>query len=397
MRWINDMCLVQNNSGLVTGSSDFTVKVWRPHSAEQSEAKTIGEHTDFVKCIATPPEDRSASWVASGSLDHKIYVWDLNGGGKTLEIDTSGEEVKEKGSVYSLAVRHNMVAAGGPEKILRLWDAKSGKRITKFVGHTDNIRSILLNAAGDTVLTASTDRTIKLWSITAGRCMYTFTMHDESVWSLYSEDPDLGVFYSSDRAGLVVKTDVRGTLLEQLDDGLSVAVAQETDGVSKIVACGDYIWTATAKSSINRWASVDTSADIQLPETHRHHRSASSATNRPRESSISVNGTGKKGIPAKSILRISNTASYPPRDPETTTLGTTTTRKGSEILLDNQINPVEPIHELPEETIEGQFGLVKHKLLNDRRRALTLDTAGDVLLWDLVKVETLTWQLHIVD
>ncbi|KAG7110667.1 UBP9-binding protein like [Verticillium longisporum] len=35
------------------------------------------------------------------------------------------------------------------------------------------------------------------------------------------------------------------------------------------------------------------------------------------------------------------------------------------------------------------FGLVKHKLLNDRRRVLTLDTAGDVLLWDLIRCEVI--------
>jgi WD repeat-containing protein 48 len=61
-------------------------------------------------------------------------------------------------------------------------------------------------------------------------------------------------------------------------------------------------------------------------------------------------------------------------------------RKGSEVIIDPDIGIIVPIHALPEETIEGQHGLVKHKLLNDRRRVLTLDTAGDVLLWDLLKV-----------
>lgn len=45
----------------------------------------------------------------------------------------------------------------------------------------------------------------------------------------------------------------------------------------------------------------------------------------------------------------------------------------------------EPLRHNPEETIEGQTGLIKHILLNDRRRVLTVDTAGEVMLWDLVK------------
>ncbi|KAK0704914.1 hypothetical protein B0H67DRAFT_592679 [Lasiosphaeris hirsuta] len=389
--WINDVALAQHHSAVVSASSDLLVKVWRPLGSDNNkEPATIGQHADYVKCVATP--NQATDWVASGGLDRKIYLWDLAGGGKTLEIDVSGEEVTEKGSVYALSVNSGILASGGPESIVRLWDPKSGKRITKFVGHTDNIRAILVNESGHMVMTASSDQTVKVWSVTAGRCMHTLTMHSDSVWSLFSDDPDLGVFYSSDRSGLVVKTDVRGTLGE-LDDGISLAVAQENDGVSKVVACDNSIWTATSRSSINRWANVDTSADIQLPEVFKQHR-ASVVTTRSREGvpifqppTSAVNGSAKKTIPAKSILRISNTASFPPavnREDEETP--GTVARKGSEIMPEQAANSsVEPVHHLPEETIEGQFGLVKHRLLNDRRRVLTLDTAGDVLLWDLIQ------------
>jgi len=388
--WINDIALAQHHQAVVSASSDLLVKLWRPHGSENKEPATIGQHADYVKCVATPSQ--STNWVASGGLDRKIYLWDLAGGGKTMEIDVSGEDITEKGSVYALSVNHSILASGGPESIVRLWDPNTGKRITKFVGHTDNIRAILVNESGDMVLTASSDQTVKVWSVTAGRCMHTLTMHNDSVWSLFSDDPELGVFYSSDRSGLVVKTDVRGTLGE-LDDGLSIAVAQENEGVSKVVALDNSIWTATSRSSINRWANVDTSVDIQLPEVFKQHR-VSIVTTRSRDSIALIsqsppplNGSAKKTIPAKSILRISNTASFPPqitRDEEETP--GVAARRASEILVDPASNAVEPVHNLPEETIEGQFGLVKHRLLNDRRRVLTLDTAGDVLLWDLIQV-----------
>ncbi|TLD06053.1 uncharacterized protein PgNI_08168 [Pyricularia grisea] len=390
--WINDICLADSNNALVSASSDLTVKVWRPHADTTAEPVTIGQHADYVKCVATPSP--STNWVASGGLDRKIYLWDLNGGGKTLEIDVSGEEITEKGSVYALSVNHNILASGGPESTLRLWDPRSGKRITKFVGHTDNVRAILVNEAGDTVMTASSDQTVKVWSVTAGRCMHTLTMHNDSVWSLYSEDPGLEVFYSSDRSGMVVKTDVRGTFGE-LDEGLSVAIAKENDGVSKVLACGGHIWTATATSSINRWLDVETGQDA-LPEAFRQHRASVSthvSANRQREGSVSLPTVaspepGVKEIPAKSILRISNTAVYPATPfissdanelPEPGL-----SRKESEIILDIAVPVAEPMQHLPAETIEGQFGLVKHRLLNDRRRVLTLDTAGEVLLWDLI-------------
>lgn len=385
--WVNDIVLAQNNTALVSASSDLTVRVWRPLSNESEAPQTIGQHADYVKRLATP--NSSADWVASGGLDRRICLWDLNGAGKKLEIEVGDEEKSEKGSVYALSVSRTILASGGPESIVRLWDPRSGKRITKFVGHTDNIRDILINETGDTIMTASSDQTVKVWSVTAGRCMHTLTMHNDSVWSLYSDDPQLGIFYSSDRSGLVVKTDVRGTLGE-MDDGLSLAVAQENEGVNKVIACGDYIWTATSSSSINRWANVDTGADIQLPEAYRHHR-ASSAASRPSHLSPPLaGGQSMKKISAQSVLRISNTASFPApairdSDAATTYSALSGPRKGSEIIVDPDIGIIVPIHALPEETIEGQHGLVKHKLLNDRRRALTLDTAGDVLLWDLLR------------
>ena len=384
--WINDIALAQQHSALVSASADLLVKLWRPLATDIQEPVTIGQHADYVKCVATPSQ--STNWVASGGLDRKIYLWDLSGAGKTLEIDVQGEEVSQKGSVYALGVTHDILANGGPESIVRLWDPKSGQRITKFVGHTDMIRAILISESGDMVLSASADQTVKVWSVTAGRCMHTLTMHDDSVWSLFSDDPALNVFYSSDRTGLVVKTDVRETKGD-MDNGLSIAVAKENDGVSKMVAWDDSIWTATARASINRWRDVDTGDSMKLPEAYRQHR-ASMMTPRSKDAAAAAPAgtadSAKTLIPAKSILRISNTASFPlviGRDGEDPFQGLS--RKGSE-LSEIAVSTVEPVHNLPEETIEGQFGLVKHRLLNDRRRVLTLDTAGDVLMWDLIQV-----------
>ncbi|EFY92245.1 WD repeat protein [Metarhizium acridum CQMa 102] len=386
--WINDITLAQNNTALVSASSDLTVKVWRPHSEEDcTRTVAIGEHADYVKCVATPPASINANWVASGGLDRKICLWDLNGAGKTLEVDVKGEEILEKGSVYALAVSRDLMASGGPEKTIRLYDPRTGDKVSKLVGHLDNIRSILIDDSGDIILSASADKTIKMWSVKGGRCMYTFTMHDESIWSLFSEDPSLGIFYSSDRSGLVAKTDVRGTM-EDLDNGLSLAVAQEHCGVSKVVAAGGHIWTATNRSSVNRWGDVDTDTDACLPERFRHQRNASAASNKLRQASVTnAQATSNKEIPPESILRISNTAIFPARGvvgAEPNNLSETLTRRGSEVVVEQPDPEVKPIHQTPEETIEGQFGLLKHKMLNDRRRVLTLDTAGDVLLWDLL-------------
>ena len=390
--WINDIVLTQSNAALVSASSDITVKVWRPHSEERGLPSTIGLHDDYVKCLASPTEH--SDWVASGGLDHKIRLWDLNGGGERLQIDVGEDDSNAKGSVYALSVRGSVMASGGPASTVKLWDRRSGKRITKFVGHTDNIRSILISQDGDTILTASSDQTVKVWSVTAGRCIYTLTMHNTSVWSLYSDHPRLSAFYSGDRSGLVAKTDIRGG--DDLNRGLSLAIAQEHEGINKIVASRDHFWTATSSSSINRWEDVDLDRAYLIPDSPKHPRqsSVSSRSKIPPsapQSSSSLSGSSQPPrIPLHSILQPSNGAGYlfqGSRDGEvTTSYPAASIRKLSEAVLDQELEVVTPVNELPQETIEGQNGLIKHVILNDRKRVLTLDTAGEVVMWDLLKV-----------
>lgn len=390
--WVNDILLTHDNSALVSASSDLTVKLWRPNAHDNMLPQTIGLHSDYVKCVKAP--SHQSDWVASGGLDRKIYMWDLNGGGQKLKIEVDQEERTEKGSVYALAVGGGILASGGPESIVRVWDPRSGKRITKFVGHTDNIRDVLINATGDMIMTASSDQTVKVWSVAAGRCVHTLTMHNDSVWSLYSDHPQLSVFYSGDRSGLVAKTDVRGSL--EMDDGICLAALQEHDGVSKVVASGGYIWTATSSSSLNRWLDVDTEGTVSTPEYQHHHR-ASSATSRYKTSPSNTrrNPSISAGMPKKQIhhsanLRLSSTAVFPTQfshDADTSTsYSTVSGRKPSEGVVDADNGVITPAHSLPDECIEGQNGLIKHIMLNDRRRVLTLDTAGEVVMWDLLKV-----------
>lgn len=375
---MNDLLLTKQNQALVSASSDISVKVWRPTSNE--EPQTIGVHNDFVKVLACP--DQNTDWVASGGLDRKILFWDLNGAGQRLSIDVGLEEEasglgRSKGSVYSLAATHSIIGSGGPESAVRIWDPRSGKRITKFMGHTDNVRDILISNDATTVMTASSDQTVKVWSVTAGRCMNTFTMHDASVWSLWSDHPQLSVFYSSDRDGLIAKTDTRGCA--ELEHGLSVAVAQEHQGVHKIVAAGDYLWTGTARPSINRWRDVNTDdAEVEMPDGGKQNHRVSAMTSRSRLPSPPPqknNTPGQNMIPLKHILRLSNTIYFPRIQRSAASTDHVDT---------DESDIVEPVRSVPDSHIEGQNGLIKHQVLSDRRRVLTQDTAGDCILWNLI-------------
>ncbi|KAF8469164.1 hypothetical protein BDZ91DRAFT_87629 [Kalaharituber pfeilii] len=386
--WVNDIILAKNNQCVVSCSSDLTVKLWRPCSSTGEGPETIGHHSDYVKCLVSPRTGLS-EWVASGGLDRKIRLWDLSGNGEILEIDVKDEGTNPKGSVYALAHGGGIIASGGPESVVRLWDPRTGKAVTKFVGHTDNIRAILVSEQGDYILSASSDTTIKLWSLTGGRCLHTLSMHNDSVWSLFSSHPRLEIFYSSDRTGLVAKTDVRN--VKEIDEGLCVAVCQEKEGVRKVASCGGYIWTSTSTSNIKRWMDVDTDAEvIRSPGLGRPHASSIASARARSNTSPLASPTHPGSIPISALLRLSTTSPLPTnvRDPDAVTVYSIASARQasiSEAMLEGDTGITVPVNERPEETIKGQDGLIKHFLLNDRRRVLTLDTSGNVVMWDLIR------------
>jgi len=108
-----------------------------------------------ITLLCSPsPSSRDQNWVASGSFDKSIKLWDLNRASPTgsdpLITLKSPDGAGSKSSVYAIAVdpAGSVIASGTPERVIRTWDPRSGRRTAKLVGHTDNIRAILISADG---------------------------------------------------------------------------------------------------------------------------------------------------------------------------------------------------------------------------------------------------------
>ena len=133
---------------VVSASSDGTLKAWHPHDPElSSDPAIIGRHGDYVRCVVNP---RQHNWIASGGFDRTIKIWDIMSGKlEPTHTLTHSDSSSTKASVYALATEPagSIIASGSPERVVRLWDPRAGSRHSggKLVGHTDNIRSILIS------------------------------------------------------------------------------------------------------------------------------------------------------------------------------------------------------------------------------------------------------------
>jgi WD repeat-containing protein 48 len=225
-------------------------------------------------------------------------------------------------------------------------------------------------------------------------------MHSDSVWTLHSLHPHLEVFHAGDRGGLVTKTDIRG--VSDIDEAECVAVYKEHHGITKIVGVGNRLWSATSSSSINRW--LDTPDWDPTPHIAPsiQHRASSASRNRSttnhRPSNASVPPVSAPAIPPQSFLPLTSVhdgllhvGPISSRDQDVASVFSALppSPPTHQSLLREEPHHIIPVREEPDTTIAGQHGLIKHVLLNDRRRVLTLDTSHTVALWDIVECKQL--------
>ncbi|KAF7309790.1 WD-REPEATS-REGION domain-containing protein [Mycena indigotica] len=438
--WVNDILLCNYNQTVVSASSDGTVQAWTPHAAGSPDPSIVGIHSDYVRCLASC---RTQNWIASGSFDRTIKLWDLSRTQTTPEPLTTlqpADANSPKCSVYALAADPfgHAIASGGPERVVRMWDPRTGKRSGKLVGHTDNIRAILLSEDAKYLLTGSADASIKLWSLATQRCLHTFTHHADSVWSLFSAHPLLETFYAGDRAGIVSRVDVshlntdlgEGECVFVCRDGeeVSPTTPQATGGINKIVVADDsLVWTATSSSSVRRWRIPP---PTKSPTVYKDFDSSLERDSRSLAPSVlsydgddGDEGDTRHGIPYASLIRLTSPIDPYPirsggmRDPEVATLysaasvisvpglrspalhTSTSPHMGSpmrsaplpnsrgayfsrELAADAQ--PLVPSSD-PVGTLKGERGLVRAVVLNDRVHAISIDTSGEIGVWDLVR------------
>ncbi|KAK1269783.1 hypothetical protein QJS04_geneDACA005338 [Acorus gramineus] len=364
--WVNDVVLAGDT--LVSCSSDTTVKTWNCLS-DGACTRTLRQHSDYVLCLSAA--DKNSNIVASGGLGGEVFIWDIEaaltpvaksvdsmeedssngmiasanpglpitslrsiGSSSNISLHTSQTHgyspVAAKGhkeSVYALAMNESgsLLVSGGTERVLRVWDARTGAKNMKLRGHTDNIRALLLDPTGRFCLSGSSDSMIRLWDLGQQRCVHSYAVHTDSVWALAST-PTFSHVYSGGRDLSLYLTD--------LATRESLLLCTKEHPILQMALQDDNIWIATTDSSVHRWQA----------EGHNPQKV------------FERGGSFLAGNLSFTRARASLEGSTPV-----------------------------PVYKEPSLTIPGIPGIVQHKILNNRRHVLTKDTAGFVKLWEITR------------
>ncbi|MCI0464109.1 MAG: WD40 repeat domain-containing protein [Gemmataceae bacterium] len=107
------------------------------------------------------------------------------------------------------------LVSASEDHTLRVWDLTTGKEVRVLRGHKKNVRGLALSPDGRTAVSGSHDRTVKIWDVPTGRCVRTLEGHEREVETVaLSPDGQLAVSGSYDRTLCLwdVRTGERMTL-----------------------------------------------------------------------------------------------------------------------------------------------------------------------------------------
>ncbi len=174
---------------LVAGTSAGEVWLWRV--VDRTPVLAVHGHTGQVYGVALSTDERL---LASGGLDGMVRLWETPTGRPlaTLEGHT--------GAVWSVALSADgrLLASGSFDGTVRLWEthfaslkahlggpsAAGGRLLATLQGHSGGVRSVALSADGRLLASGGLDGTVRLWETPTGRPLGTLQGHTGAVWSV---------------------------------------------------------------------------------------------------------------------------------------------------------------------------------------------------------------------
>ncbi len=153
---VKSVAFAPNGTTLATASADTTIKLWdlRAFSPAMQPITTYTDHADSVDRVAIAANGA----VVSGSVDGTVRVFQAQ---RNLTLTAHQGEV----NTIALSTDGRLIASGGRDNTIRLWQTATGRSLGVITGHTDWIRVLQFHPSGDMLLSASRDGTARLWDV----------------------------------------------------------------------------------------------------------------------------------------------------------------------------------------------------------------------------------------
>ncbi|MEZ6072274.1 MAG: serine/threonine-protein kinase [Pirellulales bacterium] len=158
------------------GEEDLRTFAWHSLSNQcYADQQELYRHDSKVRSVAYSTD---GTLVASGGYDGKVNVWDVNASGELVELVGHADEVNDL--AFSPDGRH--LASAGQDHTLRIWNLKPGEppHVLEGFSHLP-IHSIGYSPDGSRLASSGEDGIIRLWDTEKWKVVSEWSDHGTSV------------------------------------------------------------------------------------------------------------------------------------------------------------------------------------------------------------------------
>ena len=156
---VTAVVIAPEGSWLASGSVDGTVRIW--DAATGQHRTTLTGHDDPVTAVAIAPD---GSWLAGGGTDGAVRIWDVATGQQRTSLARHDNPV----TAVAIAPDGSWLATGSDYGTVQLWDVAAGQHRATLTGHVGVVAAVAIAPDGSWLATGGTDRTVRIWDAATG-------------------------------------------------------------------------------------------------------------------------------------------------------------------------------------------------------------------------------------
>lgn len=146
-------CISLSVTEYAIGSSEGLIHI-RDKETHELIRTLPQEHTNWIYSMILVENQ-----LVSGSNDTLIKIWNLNSKLVSSHLTLKGHS----GCILTLTyVKNKIIASGGSDKMIKLWEIEGGTCIRTLKNHTGNVWGLLMHESS-IMLSVSADTTIRFW------------------------------------------------------------------------------------------------------------------------------------------------------------------------------------------------------------------------------------------
>lgn len=154
---------------LASAGKDKRVTVWNINKQQQVASLAINDKPTDIEF------SRSGQQLAIGLDDKESWIWNIaNNRSRTVKSDDDVLAV-------ALSPDGHLLATGGKDKLISLWEQGSGRLLRRLSGHKKDIRMLTFVAGGRRLVSVSDDKQCILWDVKTGTQLRILGGHDDQI------------------------------------------------------------------------------------------------------------------------------------------------------------------------------------------------------------------------